>query len=297
MTEFVDCEVPSFVGKNVILLGATGGVGKIVASKLLRKGATVALLGRNIAALEGIGRQGQGIVFECDLGHPTNLREIFLNTMQRLQGRLDIFINCAGLSINKEFRETNLLEWDAVFRINTRSPMQLMSMAAPFLKLSGGSIVNVTSSPIPSPNALLQCVSKACMDMMTKCAALELANYGVRVNTVAAGIIDTAHRISHSGMSADDNARLLSDSSSRSPLKKVATALDIANSVIWLASDAASFINGQSLIVDGGASINFVASTMTSSASASQPSLQRLTQSNRISAQGFLDNFLSPKRT
>lgn len=299
MTEFVDCAVPSFAGKNVILLGATGGVGKIVANKLLRKGATVALLGRNLHALEAIGRQGQGIVFECDLGHPTNLREVFLNVMDRLNGRLDILINCAGMSINKEFRDTNLLEWDAVFRINTRSPMHLMSMACPFLKVSGGSIVNVTSSPIPAPKAMLQCVSKACMDMLTKCAALELANYGVRVNTVSPGIIDTDHRTSHSGMSAEDNARILQESSSRCPLRKVATPQDVANAVIWLASDDSSFVNGQSMIVDGGASINFVSSSISVSGIAvrnRQPSLQRLTQSSRISSQAILDTFLSPKR-
>jgi NAD(P)-dependent dehydrogenase (short-subunit alcohol dehydrogenase family) len=126
------------------------------------------------------------------LTKPIEVEEIFLRVIEYFQGKIDVLINAAGVVLSKDYMETTLPEYDNIMNVNVRAPMQLMSMATPWLKESRGCVVNLSAAPVPRPRQTLFCVSKSCLDMLTKCAALELAASGVRVNSVSPGATETA---------------------------------------------------------------------------------------------------------
>ena len=96
---------------------------------------------------------------------------------------------------SKDFKLITEEEYDSVMHINVRAPLQLISLSAPFLAKTQGAVVNVSASPVPRPQCSLFNVSKSCLDMLSKCAAMELANSGIRCNSVAPGAVDTPVRM------------------------------------------------------------------------------------------------------
>lgn len=130
-----------------------------------------------------------------------------------------------------------------------------MSMAIPWLKETRGCIVNISAAPIPRPRQTIWCVTKSCLDMMTKCSALELASFGVRVNSVGPGVTDTPIRMvsNNEPLGPEENKEFLEMADEDVPLGyRVTRANQVANAALFLASDKASFITGQTIVVDGG---------------------------------------------
>ena len=168
-------------------------------------------------------------------------------------GRLDVLVNAAGHISNGSIEDTSLEAWDAMMNVNLRSVFYLMQRAAPHLIKTGGNIVNVSSvTGLRSfPGVLAYCVSKAGVDQLTRCAALELAAKGVRVNAVNPGVVITEiHK--RGGMSEEAYENFLDRSKTTHPIGRVGEAAEIAELIFFLASDKASWITGATYSIDGG---------------------------------------------
>ena len=261
-TDFKDLEYDDLAGKNYLVTGGSSGIGREVARILLQNGAHVILLGRRPQLLHQLAQvlsnKGSISVYPCDLERPAEVKSVFLRALEEVQGNLNGIVNSAGVIHSKDFKDTTLQEWDQIMNVNVRVPMQLISMAIPFMKLTGGAIVNVSAAPMPRPKQTIFSVSKAMLDSMTQCAALEVANFGIRINCVAPGFVDTGLRMHQKDLSltAVQNHELMKQAASQTPTGKVSSPANIAHTAVWLLSDQSSFVNGEVLAVDGGASIS-----------------------------------------
>jgi NAD(P)-dependent dehydrogenase (short-subunit alcohol dehydrogenase family) len=244
-------------GKVVIVTGATSGIGRATSLRFAEAGAAVVAVGRKEDALaevsEAIQRLGgtpQSI--QADLSTETAAAEVIAGTIEKFGG-VDVLVNAAG-HISSGTIETTLVDaWDKMLDINLRSVFRLMQQAIPSLLERRGNIVNVSSvTGLRSfPGVLAYCVSKAGLDQLTRCAALELAAKGVRVNAVNPGVVVTEiHK--RGGMNETDYAAFLEHSKGTHPLGRVGETRDIAELIFFLASDRASWITGATYSIDGG---------------------------------------------
>jgi NAD(P)-dependent dehydrogenase (short-subunit alcohol dehydrogenase family) len=168
-------------------------------------------------------------------------------------GKLNILINAAGIIANGTIENTTLQQWDDMFKINVRSAFYLMHLAMPYLIETRGNVVNVSSvnGQRAFPNVLAYCSSKAALDHLTRCAALEMASKGVRVNAVCPGVTVTQlHR--RGGMDETAYQKFLEHSKETHPLGRVGNAEEIAQLIFYLASPRASWITGVTYLIDGG---------------------------------------------
>ena len=168
-------------------------------------------------------------------------------------GGLDLLVNAAGIISNGTVETTALAAWDEMMNVNLRAAFHLMQLAVPHLKQRPGAIVNVSSVTglRAFPGVLAYCVSKAGVDQLTRCAALELAADGVRVNAVNPGVVRTEiHK--RGGMPADDYAAFLERSKTTHPLGRVGTPDEVADLILFLASERAAWITGATYSIDGG---------------------------------------------
>jgi len=247
----------SMQGKNVIVTGASSGIGRAAAELFIEQGANVALVGRRKWPLEEIAQQAEtrpngAFVISADLTAPDQAA----STIQRaaeLMGGIDVLVNAAGILKSGRIEETSLELWDEMMNINLRSVFHLMQLALPYLERLRGSIVNVSSvtGPRSFPGVLAYCVSKAGLDQLTRCAALELASKGIRVNAVNPGVVVTGlHR--SGGMSEENYAAFLEHSKTTHPLGRVGRAEEVAELICFLASERAAWITGATISIDGG---------------------------------------------
>ena len=146
--------------------------------------------------------------------------------------------------------------------VNVRAMFQIMSMSVPFLKDSKGTVVNVsaTAGSTPEPGALVFSVSKSMVNMLTKCAALELAGFGIRVNAVAPGFVDTPARKTPGEVTMElteaEYNQIKGKTAVATPLGNVvASPEEVADSILWLASNDAGYVTGEILTLDGGQSL------------------------------------------
>ena len=162
-------------------------------------------------------------------------------------------MNAAGILTSGDWERTSLDDWDAMLDINLRTVFALSKLAIPPLKESRGAIVNVSSvtGRRAFPNVLAYCVSKAGVDQLTRCLALELAPHGVRVNAVNPGVVRTnLHRAG--GMEEERYRAFLEHSKSTHPLGRIGEPDDVAGAIAFLSSDESGWITGETLSVDGG---------------------------------------------
>ncbi|HMF57404.1 MAG TPA: SDR family oxidoreductase, partial [Pyrinomonadaceae bacterium] len=168
-------------------------------------------------------------------------------------GALDVLVNAAGHLSNGTIENTQLEAWDAMMQVNLRSVFYLMQLAVPHLEKRGGNIVNVSSVTglRAFPGVLAYCVSKAGVDQLTRCASLEMAAKGVRVNAVNPGVVVTEiHR--RGGMTDEAYAAFLERSKQTHPIGRVGQASEVAELILFLASDSAGWITGATYSIDGG---------------------------------------------
>ena len=243
--------------KRVIVTGASSGIGRATAKLFLNEGATVALVSRSERALEGVVAEsaaegGEAFILAADLSDE-NQSESCVTRATEMMGGLDVLINAAGILKSGRIEDTSLELWDEMMNINLRSVFHLMKLAVPHLERSRGNIVNVSSvtGPRSFPGVLAYCVSKAGVDQLTRCAALELAAKAVRVNAVNPGVVVTSlHR--SGGMNEDAYAAFLEHSKTTHPLGRVGEADEVAELIYFLASDRANWITGATVSIDGG---------------------------------------------
>jgi NAD(P)-dependent dehydrogenase (short-subunit alcohol dehydrogenase family) len=241
--------------QRVLVTGASSGIGRATAELFLQNGASVALTGRRGAALEEVSQAattGKAFCLAADLSDEGET-EACVDQAVELMGGLDVLVNAAGILQSGSLGATSLAVWDEMMNINVRSVFHLMKLAAPHLESSRGSIVNVSSvTGLRSfPNVLAYCVSKAAVDQLTRCAALELAPRGVRVNAVNPGVVISGlHRAG--GMNEEGYAAFLEHSKTTHPLGRVGQPEEIAGLIYFLASEKAAWITGETISIDGG---------------------------------------------
>lgn len=249
--------IPDFTNKIALVTGASSGIGRATALRLAQQGARVAIVGRRADALgEVIAASGlQDDTFlplAVDLTDRVTAAELVPRTVAHF-GALDIVVNAAGIITNGNIENTSETAWQEMLEINLNTVFRLMQQAVPELAKRRGNIVNVSSVTglRAFPGVLAYCVSKAAVDQLTRCASLELAAQGVRVNAVNPGVVVTElHRTS--GMNDEKYQAFLQHSQTTHPLGRVGTAEEVADLICFLASERAGWITGATYAIDGG---------------------------------------------
>jgi NAD(P)-dependent dehydrogenase (short-subunit alcohol dehydrogenase family) len=244
-------------GQVAIVTGASSGIGKATAIKFATEGAQVVLVARHIDSLDLVAKEIQANGGTCraiaaDVTQESEIERIVRETVTTFGG-IDVLVNAAGIIGNGTIENTQLSDWDYMFQINVRSPFYLMQCAMPHLVERKGNVVNVSSvTGIRAfPNVLAYCASKAAVDQLTHCAALEMASKGVRVNAINPGVVVT-HLHRTGGMSEQTYSDFLERGKTTHPLGRVGDATEVADLIFFLASPKAGWITGVSMPIDGG---------------------------------------------
>jgi len=243
--------------KVVIVTGASSGIGRAAALLFANQGSTVVAVGRNEKELTSLSKKvtsKAGVIKPhlADVTEMTQLERIVTETVAN-QGRIDVLVNSAGIIKNGTIETTTLDDWDKMININLRSVFALSQKAVPYLAETKGNIVNVSSvaGTRSFPNVIAYCVSKAAIDQLTRCSALELAAQGVRVNAVNPGVVVTnIHK--RGGMEDAAYDAFLEHSKETHPIGRVGTPEEVAELIYYLASEKAGWITGATYEIDGG---------------------------------------------
>ncbi len=252
-----------FSGKCVVITGAASGIGRAATLLFAREGATVFAADLNLAGAEAVAREGDNIVpVACDVCDVAQIKAL-MDHAAGTCGGIDVVFNNAGAGgARAPIDEIEADDWDLTFHLLARSVAMGIRYAAPHMKhRPGASVINTSSvaavGPGYSPTAYA--VAKAAVLHLTKCAATDLAQFGIRVNAVQPGFINTNIFTASVEMPDElvDSAKAMIKqmSSQAQPVGRPGMPDDIANAVAFLASDAASFMTGASLIVDGGITV------------------------------------------
>jgi NAD(P)-dependent dehydrogenase (short-subunit alcohol dehydrogenase family) len=245
------------MAQTVVVTGASSGIGRATTLKFAASGAAVLTVGRSAAALAEVVKEvtaegGRAELFVADVTVPDAPERIVAACLERF-GSLTTLVNAAGIIATGTVESTTDEQWATVMNINLHAPFRLMRAATAALIASRGSIVNVSSvNGLRSfPGLLAYCVSKSAVDHLTRCAALELAPKGVRVNAVNPGVtVSNLHR--RGGMSEEAYEAFLTRSRETHPLGRPGQPAEIADVIFFLASDGAKWMTGETIPVDGG---------------------------------------------
>ncbi|HWF86501.1 MAG TPA: glucose 1-dehydrogenase [Vicinamibacterales bacterium] len=247
----------SFAEKAVIVTGASSGIGQATAEMLGREGASLVLVGRNDKALAAVARAvaaagGRAVTCRADVTHG-DAAEAIVGTSVDAFGGVDVLVNAAGVIASGTLDQTSDAAWEQMLAVNLTAPFRLMRAASPHLASRKGAIVNVSSvNGLRSfPGVLAYCVSKAGVDQLTRCAALEMAPLGVRVNAVNPGVtVTNLHR--RSGMAEPQYAAFLERSKTTHPLGRPGQPDEVASLIVFLASERSAWMTGETIPIDGG---------------------------------------------
>ena len=247
----------NMTGKVVIITGASSGIGRATAIHFAKSGSNVIAVGRNEKELNALREQAQGKkgtikIHLADMRETTQVERLVNDTVQAFD-QIDVLVNSAGIIMNGSTENTSLDDWDKMMDINLRSVFFMMQKCIPHLEKTKGNVVNVSSvaGTRSFPNVLAYCVSKAGIDQLTRCSALELAAKGIRVNAVNPGVVvSNLHK--RGGMEDKDYQNFLKNSKNTHPLGRVGEAKEVADLIYFLASDKASWITGATYEIDGG---------------------------------------------
>ncbi|HEV8130204.1 MAG TPA: SDR family oxidoreductase [Acidobacteriota bacterium] len=239
--------------KVALVTGAGSGIGMACARLFSKNGFCIAATARRRDSLKTLEQESANVkAFHADLLQIEQVQHLVDDVISTL-GRLDVLVNAAGIIRTGSIENTSLQVWDEMMQINVRAIFWLMQKAVPHLEKTRGNIVSVSSvNGLRSfPGVLAYCVSKAALDQLTRCSALELAAKGIRVNAVNPGVTRTnLHR--SGGMEEGQYAAFLERSKTTHPLGRVGQPEEIAELIFFLASEKAGWITGATYSIDGG---------------------------------------------
>ena len=247
-------------GRICVVTGGAQGIGEACARRFAREGSHVVIVDVDDARGQALASELQALYVHGDVGSKADVDAVVAHTLTA-HGRIDVLVNNAGIFKAADFLDITEEDFDAVLRVNLKGAFlmgqavaRVMAKAAPSASSSGhvsrGAIVNMSSvnSVLAIPTIASYNVSKGGINQLTRVMALALADHGIRVNAVAPGTIATELAARAVLTSDDARARILS----RTPMKRLGEPSEIADVVAWLASDAASYVTGEIVMVDGG---------------------------------------------
>jgi glucose 1-dehydrogenase len=244
--------------KVAIITGATKGIGEACAQEFVKEGAKVVAAGRSadlgaavVAELRALG--GDAIFVQCDVSQKAQVDALVAKTVEQY-GTVDIVVNNAGVNHSANFFDTTEADWDWVMSVDLKGTFLLSQAAARVMvaQKKPGAIVNVSSvmAQLALADQIPYCAAKGGVNQLTKAMGLALIKHGIRVNAIAPGPVMTElmERVVHS----PEKHQVLMD---RLPIGYIASCTEMARTIVFMASDDASYFVGQTLYADGGRSI------------------------------------------
>ena len=248
----------SLEGRTAMVTGAGSGIGRGIALRLAEMGAGIAALDINPqsgfqTAVSITDRGGQACFAPCDVRSAQNCKEAVAQTLARF-GKIDILSNNAGVALRKGVVELEEQEWDQALDVTLKGVYLLSHEVIPhMIRMGGGVIVNMGSgwSLKGGPWAAAYCAAKAGVLNLTRAMAIDYGKYNIRVNCVCPDDVDTPMLRGECAQLGQDPTEFMSVAANR-PLARVGTPEEVANAVLFLASDMSKWVTGTSLVVDGG---------------------------------------------
>jgi len=245
-------------GKTALITGGAGGIGRATALLFAREGAAVVIVDLNREAGEEVAREilsagGHAIFERGDVTRAVDCQRAVQRSVHEFGG-IHILFNNVGIIRRASVVEISEEDWDAVMAVNVKSVFLMSREVIPVMSIAkGGSIINTASGwgLAGGPRAAAYCASKGAVVLLTKAMAIDHGRQNIRVNCICPGDTDTAMLRSEARQLGETEDRFLSDSARR-PLGRVGKPEEIAQAALFLASDAASFVTGTVLVVDGG---------------------------------------------
>ncbi|MFQ6083069.1 MAG: enoyl-[acyl-carrier-protein] reductase FabL [Candidatus Aminicenantia bacterium] len=244
-------------GKVALITGGSRGIGQAIALKLAQAGADIAInflrhrepAEETAQAIQNMGRKA--LVIKANVANEKDVEEIF-DQIKNTFGRLDILVSNAASGVLKPALKLTLKHWHWTMNINAGALLPLVQGAVPLMPKEGGKIIAVSSlgAVRAIPNYAAIGASKAALESMIRHLASELAPRGINVNAVSAGVVET-----EALKYFPNREEMIKVSLERTPAGRLVTPQDIANIVLFLCSDLANMIHGQTIVVDGGYSI------------------------------------------
>ncbi|MEO8544100.1 MAG: SDR family oxidoreductase [Burkholderiaceae bacterium] len=237
-------------GRVVIVTGAAQGIGEACARRFAGDGAKVVIADLDTQRGQGLARELGADFIRCDVGDKAQVDALVAQTLTKHQ-RIDILVNNAGILRAADFLDVSEADFDAVMRVNIKGAFLMgQAVARVMATQGGGNIVNMSSinATVTIPTIASYNISKGGINQLTRVMSLALADKGIRVNAVAPGTIATEMAIKAVLATEDARNRVMS----RTPMKRLGEPSEIADVVAWLASDAASYVTGEIVVVDGG---------------------------------------------
>jgi len=236
-------------GKRALVTGASGGIGREIAKALSKAGATVALSGTRVSALEATAQEmaGQQVIVPCNLSDLADV-DALVPKVEEALGGIDILVNNAGITKDNLFMRMKDEEWDDVLKVNLTASFHLTrAVLRGMMKARWGRIIGITSvvGVVGNPGQGNYAASKAGMIGMSKALAYEVASRNITVNTIAPGFIG-------SSMTDELNDKQKDAILAKVPAGRLGTAEEVAATAVFLASNEASYITGHTLNVNGG---------------------------------------------
>ena len=235
--------------KNIIVTGASGGIGNAIIKKLSEEGANILASGTKIEKLEELKKNFKGLkILKFDISQSDKIEEFIENATSELGGSLDVIVNNAGITQDNLAIRMSLDEWQKVININLTSTFLMSKFAIKkMLKNKSGKIVNITSVVGHTGNLgqANYTASKAGIVAMSKSLAIEYAKKNININCISPGFIQTA-------MTDKIDDKFKEVIISKIPSARLGEPDDIANAVLFLSSDQSNYINGETLHVNGG---------------------------------------------
>jgi NAD(P)-dependent dehydrogenase (short-subunit alcohol dehydrogenase family) len=240
--------------KVVIVTGGSSGIGRAAALSFAREGAKVVITGRRAAPLEATAADHPDMIgLVADAAAPDDAVRTIAKAVDTW-GRLDVLVNNAGAGAILPLADATADRITNIFAVNVLGPSLLAVAALPHLAVAKGTIINVSSTFGHRPVAGLShyAASKAALEHLTRCWALELAPLGVRVNAIAAGPTESGALTGMMGLSPEQAAAIEEQERERIPLKRRGNPNDVARWIVSLADPASEWVTGQVIAVDGG---------------------------------------------
>ncbi len=249
-------------GKVALVTGGSQGIGRATAIGLAREGVKVAIAARGVKELNQVSQEiesagSAALVLVGDVTKDAD-RTRFVDETIKAFGRLDILIHCAGIMENGTVETTSTELWRRAMDVNVDAIFELTKLAVPHLIETKGNVIIMSSvcGVRPFAGILAYAVSKAAADQMTKCLALELAPYGVRVNCLSPGVVESNLHIA-GGLSKEEYAGFLERAKITHPLARPGQPEEIADAIVFLVSERSAWTTGVSFAVDGGRGLTY----------------------------------------